>query len=273
LLSGLSGSGLRSASNFLEDNGYQTVQAYPSELLNNLISLLISEEYQHKKFALIVPIYDFEAYRVLFNEEKLEVCCCLIMASKKTLIKRYKFSRRLHPLVISSQAKTLEEGIDMEMSLFDKYREDAGVVIDTSELNIQQYQNKLQNLIDDNSDELTLSFVSFGFKRGILEDADFIFDVRTLINPFYEEHLRNLTGNDKAVSEYILNSEDTMFYIDKLLAYLDYCFELYAKQDCRHLIIGIGCTGGQHRSVTICNLLYEHYSTKYKCYQKHRELS
>ena len=116
-----------------------------------------------------------------------------------------------------------------------------------------------------------VSFVSFGYKFGIPKDADLLLDVRFLPNPFYVPELRNKTGNDKEVYDYVMEKPETQEFVEKTLAYYDYLLKEYEKEGKMQLIVGIGCTGGQHRSVSITNWLYDHYSKKYRCYKQHRE--
>ena len=271
ILSGISGAGKTTASNILEDMGYRCIDQYPSELLADLIELILqSDNYQN--VVLSISISDLDKYSLLLENGLLDVFLILLDCKKKTAIDRYKFSRRVHPLLISNTASTLEEAIDIEKKLLAKY-ENGAHVIDTTSLSLSQHQAMLKRILNkENDSTLSISFVSFGFKYGVPSDADLVLDVRILKNPYYDADLRNMTGNDKLVQDYVLNNELGQNYLQKLLTYLDFTFAAYGK-DKRHLQVCVGCTGGQHRSVTIANYLHNYYRDKYNCYLLHRELS
>ena len=146
-------------------------------------------------------------------------------------------------------------------------------MLDTSNMNAKQLKEKMDKIMNyDDYNNLAITFESFGFKNGVPDDADVVFDVRMLDNPFYVEKLKHKTGKDKAVRDYVLNSKLTQRYIKKVTSYLDFMFKAYDNEEKRHLTICIGCTGGQHRSVTMAIYLYEYYKDKYMCYIKHREI-
>lgn len=270
ILSGISGAGKTTASNNLEDMGYRCIDQYPSELLADLIELILkSDNYQN--VVLSISISDLDKYSLLLENGLLDVFLILMDCKKQTAIDRYKFSRRVHPLLINNTASTLEEAIDIEKKLLAKY-ENGAHVIDTTFLSLSEHQAMLKRILNKEHDcTLSISFISFGFKYGVPSDADLVFDVRILKNPYYDADLREMTGNDRLVQEYVLNNEVGQDYLQRLLTYLDFTFASYGK-DKRHLQVCVGCTGGQHRSVTIANYLYNYYRDKYNCYLMHREL-
>ena len=273
LISGISGAGKTTASNILEDMGYTCIDQYPVELLPDLIELIqISDSIKYNKVALTIPLLDLDKFSLLFSNSDLNVKTILIDASKDTIINRYKFTRRVHPLVISNSAATIEEAIDIEKGIISKFKMNAKV-IDTTNLSLKQHKEKLDKLLKyDDYNNFSVTFVSFGFKNGLPDDADIVFDVRMLANPFYVARLKKKTGNDKAVRDYVLNSKTSQRYIKRLISYLDFNFKEYDKEEKRHLTVCVGCTGGQHRSVTIANYLYDNYKDKYMCYIKHRDI-
>lgn len=274
ILSGVSGAGKTMASNVLEDYGYRCIDQYPVELLEELMDLIeTSDSIKYQNVVLTIPINDLEKYETLLNNTDLRPTLILMDADRDEIINRYKFTRRIHPLLTSNLADTLGEAIDIEKNLVNKFNKRGVHVIDTTNLTNKHLREKLDKVLNnqDNSN-LSISFYSFGFKNGLPEDADNIFDVRFLDNPFYVEKLKKKTGNDKAVRDYVLNSKKTQRYIKKLIAYIDEMLKGYSKEDKKHLTIAIGCTGGQHRSVTIANYLYAYYKDKYICYIRHREL-
>lgn len=274
LISGISGAGKSTASNILEDMGYTCIDQYPVELFPDLIELLkTSNSIKYDKVALTIGLMDLENFYNLLENSDFDVKLIILDASKETIINRYKFTRRVHPLVISNTAATLEEAVEIEKNVINKYKKKNVYIIDTSTLSVKQHKEKLDKILQyEQFNNLAITFESFGFKNGLPDDADVIFDVRMLENPFYVEKLRNKTGNDKPVRDYVLNSKLTQRYIKKAIAYLDFMFKAYDKEEKRHLTICVGCTGGQHRSVTIANYLYDYYKSTYMCYIKHKEL-
>jgi UPF0042 nucleotide-binding protein len=167
----------------------------------------------------------------------------------------------------------VEEAVEIEKGILKKFRKRNVHIIDTSNLTNKQHKEILDRILEyDDFNNLAITFESFGYKNGVPDDADLVLDVRMLDNPFYVPELKEMTGNDKPVQDYVLNSKLTQRYIKKVTAYLDFMFKAYDNEEKRHLTICIGCTGGQHRSVTITNYLYEYYKEKYMCYITHREL-
>ncbi|MCR5097089.1 MAG: RNase adapter RapZ [Erysipelotrichaceae bacterium] len=274
LISGISGAGKSVTSNILEDMGYTCIDQYPVELLPDLLELIkTSNAIKYDKVALTIGLSDLENFFHLLSNSEYDSTLILLDANKDEIINRYKFTRRVHPLVNSNTASTLEEAIDIEKNILNKYKKKNVHIIDTTNLNQKQLKAKLDKILKYNDfNNLAITFESFGFKNGLPDDADVIFDVRMLDNPFYVEKLKNKTGNDKPVSDYVLNSKLTQRYIKKALAYLDFMFKAYDNEEKRHLTICVGCTGGQHRSVTMANYFYEYYKDKYMCYVTHREL-
>lgn len=274
LISGVSGAGKSTASNIIEDMGYTCIDQYPVELLPDLIELILSaDSIKYDKVALTIAIADLDKFSNLLENSDFDSKLILIDASKDIIINRYKFSRRVHPLVNSNVASTLEEAIEIEKNMLKKYKKRSVHIIDTSNLSVKQHKEKLDKILKyDDYNNLAITFESFGFKYGLPDDADVVLDVRMLENPFYVEKLKKKTGNDKPVRDYVLNSKGTQRYIKKAIAYLDFMFKEYDKEEKRHLTVCIGCTGGQHRSVTMANYFYNYYKNKYMCYVTHREL-
>lgn len=274
LISGISGAGKTVASHAFEDIGYTCIDQYPVELLRDLIELIKNDNsIKYNKVALTIGLSDLENYFNLLGNSDISVKLVLIDANKEVIINRYKFTRRVHPLVVSNTASTVEEAVDIEKNIITKFKKKNVHVIDTSNLSTKQLREKLTNITEnDTYKNLAITFESFGYKNGVPDDADMIIDVRMLDNPFYVEKLKNKTGNDKEVKNYVLKSKITQRYLKKLIPYLDFNFKEYDKEEKHHLTICIGCTGGQHRSVTIANYLYAYYKDKYMCYIKHRDI-
>lgn len=274
LISGISGAGKTTASNTLEDMGYTCIDQYPVELLPSLIELIKNDNsIKYNKVALTISLIDLENFSNLLSNSDINVKLVLIDANKDAIISRYKFTRRMHPLVISNTAATVEEAVEVEKNIVSKFKKKNTYVVDTTNLSPKQLKEKLDSIIESVSDKnLAITFESFGYKNGVPDDADMILDVRMLDNPFYVEKLKKKTGNDKEVKNYVLKSKVTQRYLKKLIPYLDFNFKEYDKEEKRHLTICVGCTGGQHRSVTITNYLYAYYKDKYMCYIKHRDI-
>ena len=274
LLSGISGAGKTTASNALEDMGYTCIDQYPVELLPDLIELIKnSDSIKYNKVALTISLSDLDNFSNLLDNSDIDVKLVLIDANKETIINRYKFTRRVHPLVLSNVASTIEEAVEIEKNIISKYKKKNARLIDTSNLTTKQHVEKLNSVLEkDTIANLAITFESFGYKNGVPDDADMVIDVRMLDNPFYVEKLKKKTGNDKEVKNYVLKSKLTQRYLKKLLPLLDFNFKEYGKEEKRHLTVCIGCTGGQHRSVTIANYLYANYKDKYMCYIRHRDI-
>lgn len=273
IISGVSGAGKTTASNILEDKGYTCIDQYPPELLRELIELIEKNDSpKYENVALTISLADLNKYEALINNSDLKPRLILMDADKEEVINRYKFTRRVHPLLVNNVADSLDEAVEIEKSILSKYKKKARV-INTTHLTMKQHREKINKALDDVDEKmLSLSFVSFGFKNGIPKDGDDVFDVRFLDNPFYDPKLRNKTGNDKPVKDFVLNSTKTQKYLKKIITYIDFMLKAYDKEDKRHLTICIGCTGGQHRSVVVANYLYAYYKDKYTCYINHREL-
>ena len=274
LISGLSGAGKSTASNIMEDMGFTCIDQYPVELLPDLIELIKNDNsFKYDKVALTIGLSDLDRFSNLLSNTDFESTLILLDAKKDTIINRYKFTRRVHPLVIANTAATLEEAFDIEKNIIKKFKTQNVHVLDTSNLKNKDLKEKFDKILKYNDfNNLAITFESFGFKNGLPDDADVILDVRMLDNPFYVDELKNKTGNDEAVRDYVLSSKLTQRYIKKAISYLDFMFKAYDKEEKRHLTICIGCTGGQHRSVTLAIYLYEYYKDKYMCYLNHREI-
>ena len=274
IISGVSGAGKTTASNYLEDKGYRCIDQYPPELLKELVDLIDNDDsFKYQNVVLTISLMDLDKCANLITNTNFKVTLILLDADKETVINRYKFTRRIHPLLINNVADTLSEALDIEKAILDKYKKN-GVVINTDGLSIKDFKMQINKALNDIEDRyLSLSFVSFGFKNGVPTDCDTLFDVRFLDNPFYDENLKDKTGNDIEVRDFVLSSKETKDYLVKLIDYIDFMLKAYENnQNKRHLTIAIGCTGGQHRSVTVANYLYEYYKNKYVCHIKHREI-
>ena len=263
VVTGMSGGGKRTALKMLEDAGFYSVDNLPVSLIEKFVELIANPTAEISKVALGLDVradqnFD-EAENVL---EKLKqngyVYETLFMdCSEQVLLKRYKESRRMHPL--STSGGRIEDGIKREKEILRKTRQNADYVIDTSRLLTRELKEELDRIFVRNEEynSLMINVVSFGFKHGMPADADLIFDVRFLPNPFYIEELKHQTGNDKAVQDYVMSFPEAHEFLDKLEDMIKFLIPNYVKEGKYQLVICIGCTGGKHRSVTLANALHE----------------
>ena len=278
IVTGMSGAGKTTVLKFLEDMDFFCVDNLPPALITKFSQLCFEQDGSIDKVALGIDIRGGKLFKDLFKSledlktEGYDYEILFLDASDSTLIKRYKETRRTHPILISNKAATLVEAIGYERKLARPISKEANMVIDTTNLKGNKFQQLLENQFNHQSiDPFRISFVSFGYKHGIPKDADLLFDVRFLPNPFYIEELRNLTGNDKEVYDYVIDKPETQVFIQKMTDLLDYLLEEYDKEGKTHVVIGIGCTGGQHRSVSLTNYFADHYSQKYHVHRLHRD--
>lgn len=261
ILTGMSGAGKSTALKMLEDMGYFCVDNLPIALIEKFVQLA-SIQSESQKVALGLDIRNGQALEELgtvldeLSSEQIEYEILFLDAEDSVLIKRYKETRRTHPL---SGGARVDEGIFEERRRLKFLREQANYIIDTSHLLTRELRKELGSIFVDNKDytNLFVHVLSFGFKYGIPGDADLIFDVRFLPNPYYVEDLKRQTGNDAAVQQYVLSEPDAEEFIRKLWDLIKFLIPRYIKEGKNQLIIGVGCTGGKHRSVTMANELYK----------------
>mgnify|MGYP001184928879 CR=1 FL=1 len=279
IVTGLSGAGKTLAIRYLEDMSFFCIDNLPPKLILKFAELCYQSEGKIDKIAIVVDIRGGGFFDDLFEclycleDEGYSYEILFLDAKDDVLIKRYKESRRMHPLVKEGR---IIEGIALERKRLDSVKQRADYVIDTSNLRPRQLKQILMDLfIDEKADErLIISITSFGFKYGILMEGDLIFDVRFLPNPFYIEHLKEHSGKDREVKEYIFNFPETREFLTKLTDMLEFLIPYYLREGKYQLVVGIGCTGGRHRSVAIADALYEALMDKgYRVTVDHRDLS
>lgn len=273
LVSGMSGAGKSSVTRILEDMGYHIIDNYPVQLMSFLVDMIESSiDPRYERVALSTTAQDFPTFLRLFRGSDIRLQTLFLDAQDSILLKRYKSTRRIHPLLLSNSVNTLEEAISVERQSFQQYMSQDVIVIDTSFTTEKELRAKLEKyFLTSKKQGFSISFISFGYKYGLPMDADLIFDVRFLPNPFWEVSLRGFSGNDESVYAYVMEKEETKEFLQYLTTYCDYVFEKYREEGKNHLTVGIGCTGGQHRSVTITNYLFDLYKKKYHCYKEHRD--
>lgn len=261
IVTGLSGAGRSNTLRAFEDWGYFCVDNLPPELIPTIAELCGRSNTNIDKVALVVDsrggVFFDELENILegMRQRKFEFELLFLESSDEVLIQRFKATRRKHPL--ASEDRTTV-GVALEREKLSEIKKVANYIIDTSNLTVKDLKEELSNVFnkDKKSSSLLINVVSFGFKYGLPLDADLVFDVRFLPNPFYVEELRKLTGNDKEVQNYVLNYKLSQQFIDKIMDLLKFLIPNYTEEGKTQLIIAIGCTGGQHRSVTIANILH-----------------
>lgn len=261
IITGLSGAGKSQTKKYIEDLGYFCVDNMIAELVASFIDLCLSTRREIEKIAFVIDTRsgaDFNAFIKWLNSDKCRVNYKIIYleASDDVIVRRYKESRRKHPL---AGGERVVDGLKLERKMLSSMRENAEIIIDTSDIKPQQLRNILYDMLDesDDSSHISVTVISFGFKYGIPIDADVVFDVRFLPNPFYIKELKDFTGMDKTVSDFVLRHEQTRIFLQKLTDMIEFLLPHYKNEGKQQLVIAIGCTGGKHRSVAIAEKLFE----------------
>ena len=262
IVTGMSGAGKRTVMKILEDVGFFCVDNLPVQLILKFYMLASSSMCDIDKVALGIDIRNGDALKdmddILSTLDTAEGTYEILYmdASNSTLIKRFKQERRSHPLIPRGR---VEEGINEEREKLAFLKKKANFIIDTDNLLVRDLRTEIEKIFVDNAtyNNLFINVVSFGFKHGIPVDSDLVFDVRFMPNPYYEEELRTKTGNDADVQEYVMNSDASASFVEKLVDMVKFLIPNYIAEGKNQLVISIGCTGGHHRSVTVANKLYE----------------
>ena len=268
IVTGLSGAGKSQAITILEDAGYFCVDNVPPKLVITFIELCRQADSEIANLALVTDIRGdirgemmsetFQKELAAFKEQQAGVELLFLEAETETLVSRYQTSRRKHPL--TEQAGSLTRSITLEREKLSYLRQAADFIIDTTDLSPKQLKAEIHNILDrDENPMASLTFSSFGFKYGMPMGADFVFDVRFLPNPFYKKELRELTGNDQAVRDYVMGFAEAREMLEKVKELVTFVVPQYTAIGKDHIQIAFGCTGGQHRSVTFANLLAEYF--------------
>ena len=261
IISGLSGGGKSKAASFLEDIGYYTVDNLPAEMMMKFAGFCAASSGRYDRVALVYDVRSGEPTDMLIDTlEQLKAsgvnCRMLFLeADTPTIINRYKETRRMHPL--QAKGLSVEEAVRRERALMQPVRDHADFVLDTSSLSTAKLRSEMLNLFGTPSDRggLNVSVLSFGFKHGIPIESDLVFDVRFMPNPYYVAELKNKTGLDKEVVEYIMQFEEAHGLLQRMEDLVGYALPLYVKEGKSQLTIAVGCTGGKHRSIAFAEML------------------
>ncbi len=269
VVTGMSGGGKSTALKMLEDVGYYCVDNLPVSLVEKFVELVSVPASEVSKVALGLDVRTDQSFQDITRVlEKLRTAgykfeILFMDAEENVLIKRYKETRRIHPL---AQEERVEEGVRKERKILENIRRSADYVIDTSNVLTRELKEELDRIFVENQEynSLMVTVMSFGFKHGIPVDADLVLDVRFLPNPFYIDDLKHKTGNDKEVQDYVMGFPEAGEFMMKLLDMIQFLIPNYVKEGKYRLVIAIGCTGGKHRSVTLANELYKRMKDKGK---------
>lgn len=262
VVTGMSGGGKSTALKMLEDVGFYCVDNLPSSLIEKFVELISMPNGEITKVALGLDVRADQSFkettRILKNlkEKGYQFEILFMEASEQVLIKRYKETRRVHPLAVDGR---VEDGVRKEQEVLKTIRKMADYVLDSSTLLTRELKAELDRIFVRNEEynSLMITVMSFGFKHGIPADADLVFDVRFLPNPFYIDELKHKTGNDKEVQDFVMSFPDSDVFLEKLTDMIHFLVPNYVKEGKYRLVIAIGCTGGKHRSVTLANELYK----------------
>ena len=280
IISGLSGAGKSKAASFLEDMGFYIVDNMPAAMILKFAEFCAAGNGRYDRVALVYDVRTASSFTELFTVldqlKTMDGACRMLFleASPETIIKRYKETRRRHPL--SGDTTSLAEAVEKERAMMAPVRARADCVIDTTHTSTAQLRAELLRLFDGKDEKagLAVSVTSFGFKYGLPMEADLVLDVRFMPNPFYIDELRHQTGLDAPVAEYVFGFPQTGSFMKKLEDLLSFTLPLYAEEGKTSLFIGVGCTGGHHRSVAVTHALAEYIrGLGYQTAENHRDIS
>ena len=276
VITGMSGAGKSCVMNALEDIGFFCVDNLPAQLIP-VFAQLLTKSQEHPRVAVVTDVRAGQSFSELFDvfdtlkELQIPYKLMFLDADDDVLIKRYKETRRRHPL--QGEAASVQQALTMERKMLSQARAKADYLLETSNLSAMQCRVRVLGMFSDKKEQtLHLHCMSFGFKHGIPNDADFVFDVRFLPNPFYVPELKHQTGLDEPVRDYVMNSDASKAFLQKLENFCDYAVELAQKEGRSQLIFAFGCTGGHHRSVTFAQLFYQHFQEKSRASVSHRDI-
>jgi len=280
LISGMSGAGKSKAASFMEDMDFFCVDNLPAPLIVKFAELGMAGAGVYERVVLVSDVRSGKRFDALFDAlDQLKAMNCsyriLFMdAADETIIKRYKETRRSHPL--EDENRSLEQAIALEREMLRPLRDRAEYIIDTTSLSTAKLKGELRRLFvhgGEKQGKMALRILSFGFKHGVPMEADLVFDVRFLPNPYYQAELRQQTGLDEGVREYVFSTPATYEFLDKLKDFTGWLLPRYEEEGKTMLVIAVGCTGGHHRSVAIAHALAEHYRAQgWQVAENHRDL-
>lgn len=281
IVTGMSGSGKSCVMDVMEDIGYYCIDNIPPGLIPKFVDLCRQSESGLDNIAVAVDIRSgdmfaeiFHSWQLLKNDSNVDVKVLYIEASDEVLIKRYKETRRKHPLDARFNGN-LHQAIRYEWEQLSQLREISDFYLETSNFSTNQLKEQVKDLfLERRSDSLTIKVMSFGYKYGVSTESDLVFDVRCLPNPFYIEELRSHTGCESCVRDYVMKFEQSQQLFDKFKDLIDFLIPLYISEGKSQLVIAFGCTGGKHRSITFAELMAKYlFEKEYKVQKYHRDIT
>lgn len=281
IVTGMSGAGKSTAMKMMEDMGYFCVDNLPVEFFDRFVELFTGSYMSQKNIAIGMDVRSGDALEILkttldhLDREEIHYEILFLDASDSVLVKRYKETRRIHPL---ANGERIEKGLERERHKIGFLRQRADFIIDTSTLLTRELKTELERIFihDEEYKSMMITILSFGFKYGIPADSDMVMDVRFLPNPYYDVELRPKTGNDIEIQEFVMKSPEASQFIDKLEDLVYFLIPQYIDEGKNQLVISIGCTGGKHRSVTLANELFKRLDDPEREYGlkiEHRDLT
>ena len=281
IVTGMSGSGKSSVMDVMEDIGYYCIDNIPPKLIPQFVDLCRKSDSAIDRIAVAVDIRTgdmfaeiFRAWQSLKTEPDVTVRVLFIEADDEVIVKRYKETRRKHPLDEKFNGN-LHEAIQYERNQLSQLREVADYYIETSGFTASQLKEQVKTIfLEHTSDSLMIKVMSFGFKYGVSTESDLVFDVRCLPNPYYVKELKNHTGIESCVQDYVMGFEQSQKLFEKLTDLIDYLIPMYVQEGKSRLVIAFGCTGGKHRSITFAEYMAKHLVNKgYKVQKYHRDIT
>ncbi|MCM1430198.1 MAG: RNase adapter RapZ [Muribaculaceae bacterium] len=279
IVTGMSGAGKSTAMKMMEDMGFFCIDNLPIPLLDKLVDFTMTFHTETRKIAIGTDVRSgdgldrVEEMMRMLSEKDAHCEILFLDAEDNVLVKRYKETRRSHPL---AQGERVDKGIEKERKKLAQLKTQADYIIDTSRLLTRDLKSELERIFvrDEDYKSLFVTILSFGFKYGIPADSDLVMDVRFLPNPYYIEELRPKTGNDVEIQQYVMQFKEAEIFLDKLSELIDFLIPHYISEGKNQLVISIGCTGGKHRSVTLANELYKRLAsgTEYGLKIEHRDI-
>ena len=259
IITGMSGAGKTLALNHFEDMGYYCMENLPPKFIVDFVELINNSTKSIEKLAIVIDVrarFFEDLSETIQNLKKMdcELKVLFLDASNRTLINRYKELRRPHPV---NPNGALSDSIELERELLNDIKDKSDIIINTTRLSAISFKNKLNSIFfNGNKKDLVINIESFGFKNGILVEADLVFDVRFLPNPYYIEELKELNGKDDEIQNYVMGFDDSKIFLNKVVDLLEFLIPKYKAEGKNMLTIGVGCTGGKHRSVCLAEKIY-----------------
>ncbi len=280
IITGMSGAGKSHAANTLEDMGYYCVDNIPPLIIPTLIDLFNNNNSGFNNLAIVTDIRGGQLFNDIIDvlhslkDRKIDYKILFLNSENDVIIRRYKENRRKHPLCITENI-SISEAVKKEQSILREISKKADYVIDTSYISPAQLKEHISNMfIKDRRKSMEIQCMSFGYKYGIPPEADLVFDVRNLPNPFYDTALRSHTGKEQIIRDFVMNSQDSVTYLEKIKDMLSFLIPLYIKEGKTQLIVAFGCTGGKHRSVTFTELMSDYFNqNKLFAVKLHRDIN